>query len=145
MNKVEKRREKSIQFFVIQNNWNEVSRLLNQPYENALRRDRIHHLLSLNERLSKTKNARELGDNLIDPTLDPLYQLLQKEKYVLLYQALFSLTRTHQQIVIGYVLEKKSYRQLAKEIGFSDKTIKQQLDFSMKMLKIFLNKQGYYH
>ena len=71
MSKVDKNRNKKIQDASRNNNWEEVSRLLDQPLENSLRKDRQYKTVSMNNQVSYNGSLKEYGDNIADTNPDP--------------------------------------------------------------------------
>ncbi|HEP1290485.1 TPA: RNA polymerase sigma factor [Streptococcus pyogenes] len=78
--KVKKRREAKIEEAVKANDWEEVSRLLQQEQSNAERRDRYHKKRSLEESTSrKDGKQRERHELVASPDLNPEENLTLKE------------------------------------------------------------------
>ncbi|EAF0603851.1 sigma-70 family RNA polymerase sigma factor [Listeria monocytogenes] len=59
----------------------------------------------------------------------------KREEQMKLYDALETLNDIDQQIIHAYVLENKSYSKIAKEIGLSDKTVKNRFVLALQSLK----------
>ncbi|ANK39353.1 hypothetical protein AOB58_2551 [Staphylococcus sp. AntiMn-1] len=128
MNQVTKRREIKIQKALDNQDWDTISKLLNQPYENSKRKDRANHVLYLNHiNNSLEGNTYEFGDNIASSIYSPLESLLLKETQITVNKKLALLNKTDYAIIVGFYLEKKSYSQLSRETGLSDKTIKKRL------------------
>lgn len=136
-NKVDEKREEKIKQAVENNDWEEVSHLLNQPLANAERRDRAYGLLSLNKNMGKGQPI-EFGNFIPDKIMNPLDTLINREERPNVYDALQTLDDIDQQIIEDYVLENKSYSKIAKETGLSDKTVKKRLLLALKSLKTLL-------
>lgn len=80
MSKVKQRRKHKIDKAVKANDWNEVSRLLQQEQNNAERRDRYHHKKSLEESISHNDGKqRERHEMIASSNLTPEEALYQKE------------------------------------------------------------------
>ena len=121
LKKVEQRREEAIQRAVLAGDWNKVDNLLNQSYENLLRKDRSHGLCSLD---SISVETGSLLDTIADDS-DALSLLIKKEEIAIIKDAIERLLSERDiKILFGVVFEKKSFSQLATEVGLSDKTVK---------------------
>ncbi|ANQ64867.1 RNA polymerase sigma factor [Staphylococcus equorum] len=128
MNQVTERREIKIQNSLDNQDWDTISKLLNQPYENSKRKDRANHVLYLNHiNNSLDGNVYEFGDNIASSIYSPLEALLLKETQIIVNKKLASLNKIDYIIIVGFYLDKKSYSQLSRETGLSDKTIKKRL------------------
>ncbi|ARE22323.1 hypothetical protein FIB49_04580 [Lactococcus cremoris] len=137
-NTVEEKREDKIQAAAKAKNWNEVSKLLNQPFENAMRQDRGGAKYNRPSNVSLNYVAKgatsEFGNSIPDKSLNPLEFLIQQEEigqsldtYSVVHTALNHFDKTHQIILLGRITDKahqKSWSQLARETGLSDKTVK---------------------
>lgn len=97
-------------------------KLLDQEFENSLRKDSRYHLTNLNKIVSDNGRYTELIDLVRNNDSNPLDKLIEIEKNKILYKALKSLNSNEYQLFLSQVEEKKSYRQLAVELGISDKT-----------------------
>lgn len=120
---INKREEKILQAKK-QNDWDTVLKLLDQEFENSLRQDSRYHLTSLNKIVSDDGKYTELIDLVRNNDSNPLDKLIEIEKNKILYKALKSLNSNEYQLFLSRVEEKKSFRQLAIELGISDKTAK---------------------
>ena len=120
---INKREEKILQAKK-QNNWDTVLKLLDQEFENSLRQDSRYHLTSLNKIVSYDGKYTELIDLVRNNDSNPLDKLIEIEKNKILYKALKSLNSNEYQLFLSRVEENKSFRQLATELGVSDKTAK---------------------
>lgn len=136
MNQVSERREIKIQNALDNQDWYTISKLLNQPYENSKRKDRANHVLYLNHiNNSLDGNIYEFGDNIAGSIYSPLESFLLKETQIIVNKKLASLNKIDFAIIVGFYLDKKSYSQLSRETGLSDKTIKKRLTKSTIALK----------
>lgn len=138
MSKVDKNRNQKIQDASRNNNWEEVSRLLDQPLENSLRKDRQYKTVSMNNQMSYNGSLKEYGDNIADTNPNPLEHLIIQESKQQLEEALSKLSKQERQIVLGYYVFDKSYSNLAKELGISDKTVKKRLESTLQKMKNML-------
>ena len=121
LTKVEQRREEAIQSAVLTNDWVRVDKLLSQAFENLLRKDRSYGLCSLD---SKSVDTGSLLDTIADYN-DPLSLLIKKEEIAIISDTIERLLNdSDKKILCGVVFENKSFSQLAKEVGLSDKTVK---------------------
>lgn len=119
--KVEQRREEAIQSAVLTNDWVRVDKLLSQAFENLLRKDRSYGLCSLD---SRSVDTGSLLDTIADYN-DPLSLLIKKEEIAIISDTIERLLNdSDKKILCGVVFENKSFSQLAKEVGLSDKTVK---------------------
>lgn len=124
MSKIINKREEKILQAKKQNDWDTVLRLLDQEFENSLRQDSRYHLTSLNKIVSYDGKYTELIDLVRNNDSNPLDKLIEIEKNKILYKALKSLNSNEYQLFLSRVEENKSFRQLATELGVSDKTAK---------------------
>ena len=108
MSKIEERRERRINRAIRENDWNEVSRLLDQQFDNIKRQDRKYHLSSLNALVKKGGGITELIDLYNDNGLDPLEQVLINEVREYLCRALSKLSEDDRHIFLGIVIYGKS-------------------------------------
>ena len=139
MNHVENRREVNIQKAFDNNDWQTLLRLLNQPFENAQRKDRFYRVLSLNHaKLRSNGYHSEFGDLIASSSLTPLEHFLLKERQVHVKHALSLLNEIDYDIITGFYLDHKSYSQLSKDVGISDKTVKKRLIQNTSFLKSYL-------
>lgn len=119
--KVEQRREEAIQSAVLTNDWVRVDKLLSQDFENLHRKDRSYGLCSLD---SRSVDTGSLLDTIADYN-DPLSLLIKKEEIAIISDTIERLLNdSDKKILCGVVFENKSFSQLAKEVGLSDKTVK---------------------
>ena len=73
MNQVESKREANIQIAYKNGNWDTISELLNQPYENTRRKDRYYQVLSLNyPNINSQGQISELENFIASSTLTPI-------------------------------------------------------------------------
>ena len=122
--KVNQRRDEKIAIAASNQNWDEVSRLLNQPMENIYRKDREVKLSSLNYIISTEGRETDLVELIADNSSNPLEALLKREEKEVISRALQKLDNDDYIIVIGLACEGKSALQLTKETRFkSNKTI----------------------
>ena len=139
-NKVNEKREQKISIAVSQGNWDEVSKLIDQPYQNSTRKDRKYGTFSLFTNVEKDGKKTEYI-NYIMGYEDKTEKLLCKEEnYDELHAALLSLNEFQRNIIQGYYFENKSFLQLSREMPISDKTIKRHHDIALKQLKELLCK-----
>ena len=138
MSKVNEKRNQKIQDASRNNNWEEVSRLLDQPLENSLRKDRQYKTVSMNNRISYNGSLKEYGDNIADTNPNPLDYLITKENNQQLEEALSKLSEQERQIVLGYYVFDKSYSNLAKDLSISDKTVKKRLESTLQKMNNML-------
>ncbi len=124
MSKIINKREEKILQAKKQNDWDTVLKLLDQEFENSLRQDSRYHLTSLNKIVSYDGKYTELIDLVRNNDSNPLDKLIEIEKNKTLYKALKSLNSNEYQLFLSRVEENKSFRQLATELGVSDKTAK---------------------
>ena len=120
LKKVEQRREEAIQRAVLAGDWNKVDNLLNQSYENLLRKDRSHGLCSLD---SISVETGSLLDTIADDS-DALSLLIKKEEIAIINDTIKSLLSERDRKILYGVVEGRSYLSLAKEVRLSDKTVK---------------------
>ena len=130
--KVEQRREEAIQSAVLTNDWVRVDKLLSQAFENLLRKDRSYGLCSLD---SRYVDAGSLLDTIADYN-DPLSLLIKKEEIAIISDTIERLlSDSDKKILCGVVFENKSFSQLAKEVGLSDKTVKRHYERIIEILR----------
>lgn len=128
-NKVTLRREQKIVKAAQENNWKEVSRLLQQEQNNAERRDRYHHKRSFEENVSqKDSKKREQHEVIANSDLTPEEALIQKERDIveMIAEQNFSYKKTARQITIIYG-------------KISDVTVKDHYLKALKKLEIVLS------
>lgn len=134
--KVEQRRDEKIAIAASRNDWDEVSRLLDQEMNNLCRKDRENHLSSLNQIISKEGRDTELLELIADKSGNPLEALLDTEQKEVIARALQKLDVDEYIIVIGITCEGKSALQLTKETRFkSHKTVKTHYKRALQFLK----------
>ena len=132
LTKVEQRREEAIQSAVLTNDWVRVDKLLSQAFENLLRKDRSYGLCSLD---SSSIDKGSLLDTIADYN-DPLSLLIKKEEIAIMSDTIERLLNdSDKKILCGVVFENKSFSQLAKEVGLSDKTVKRHYDRIIERIK----------
>lgn len=124
MSKIINKREEKILQAKKQNDWDTVLKLLDQEFENSLRQDARYHLTSLNKIVSNDGKYTELIDIVRNNDSNPLDNLIEIERNKILFKALKSLSLREYKLFLSRVEEKKSFRQLAIELGISDKTAK---------------------
>lgn len=128
MNQVESKREANIQIAYKNGHWDTISKLLNQPYENTRRKDRYYQVLSLNyPNINSQGQISELENFIASSTLTPIECLLLKERQIEVNKALSLLSKTDYEMIIGFYLDHKSYSQISREVGISDKTVKKRI------------------
>ncbi|MGX7164497.1 sigma-70 RNA polymerase sigma factor region 4 domain-containing protein [Enterococcus massiliensis] len=137
MTKTDKKREEEIQYFAKKGDWDQVQRLLEQPLENSMRKDRYHKTLSLNY---NNEISGEFGDFIADPTPIALELLIHREKISTLNDILEHFSPEEKALLYGSVILEKSYLQLSREFNISDKTIKKRLITLKSTLKEALEK-----
>lgn len=141
-NKVEDKRDEWIEQAAKHGDWDEVLRLLDQPLANAERKDRAYGLLSLHWNIGTADNLRiELGDEIYDSSLNPLESLIQselQEEQVNPCTAIQTFDEVEQHILLGRLLDKKSFSKLSKEVKMSDKTVKSHFESDLEILKSLL-------
>ena len=82
MSKVENRRNREIDLAASAGKWSEVSRLLDQPFQNLERKGREYGLSSLNSLTVTERKTTELIDFIDDDTYNPEKDLLRKCRVV---------------------------------------------------------------
>lgn len=128
MNQVKSKREANIQIAYKNGDWDTISKLLNQSYENARRKDRYYQVLSLNyPNINSQGQISELENFIASSTLTPIECLLLKERQIEVNKALSLLSKTDYEMIIGFYLDHKSYSQISREVGISDKTVKKRI------------------
>ncbi|UJB24163.1 sigma-70 family RNA polymerase sigma factor (plasmid) [Staphylococcus hominis] len=136
MNQVESKREANIQIAYKNGHWDTISKLLNQSYENARRKDRYYQVLSLNyPNINSQGQITELENFIASSTLTPIECLLLKELQIEVNKALSLLSKTDYEMIIGFYLDHKSYSQISREVGISDKTVKKRITKATTSLK----------
>ncbi|CDG05798.1 sigma-70 family RNA polymerase sigma factor [Lactococcus lactis] len=142
MSKAEDKRDELIKQAAKGGKWDEVLRLLDQPLANAERKDRAHGLLSLQWNIGTADNLQiELGDEISDSSLNPLETLIQnelQEEQVNPFTPIQTFDEVEQHILLGRLLDKKSFSQLSKEVNMSDKTVKSHFESDLELLKSLL-------
>lgn len=132
LTKVEQRREETIQRAKRTGDWDRVDKLLNQPFENLLRKDRSYGLRSLD---SSSVDRGSLLDTVADHN-SPLSLLIKKEEIAIIKNAIERLlSERDRKILYGVVLEGKSYSSLSEEFGLSDKTVKRHYERIIEILR----------
>jgi len=132
LTKVEQRREEAIKRAALSGDWAKVDNLLNQPYENSCRKDRSYGLRSLD---SGSGDTDPLLDTIADYN-DPLTLLIKQERTVFINDTIKSLlSNRDREILFGVVFENKSFSQLSKEVGLSDKTVKRHYERIIEILR----------
>lgn len=123
-------------------NINEVKKVLNRCVENQERNDRyrpVRQAISLDETIKNfSGSSNTVGDfiykSLIDKSETPEKVLLRKELYLKLIKFLGALDF---EIVILRAIDIRTYSEIAKELGLSDKTVKSHYKKSIKKLRNF--------
>ena len=145
-NKVTLRREQTIVKAAQENNWKEVSRLLQQEQNNAERRDRYHHKRSFEENVSqKDSKKREQHEVIANSDLTPEEALIQKERSEAIKLAKEkALTQKERDIVEMIAEQNFSYKKTARQITIiygkiSDVTVKDHYLKALKKLEIVLS------
>ena len=83
MNQVKSKKEANIQIAYKNGDWDTISKLLNQSYENARRKDRYYQVLSLNyPNINSQGQISELENFIASSTLTPIECLLLKERQI---------------------------------------------------------------
>ncbi|HEL9639628.1 sigma factor-like helix-turn-helix DNA-binding protein [Streptococcus suis] len=132
---VAQKREEAIQRATTEKDWEAVSKLLDLPLENALRRDRKNKLVSLNSKNNESET--ELIETLTDNN-DSLTILIQNEEKRYLYQALSKLKDIEREILLDRVEFDWSFSKLARMHNISDKTAKKYYENARDMMKKIL-------
>lgn len=128
--KVFERREQKIEEAAKNNNWDEVSRLLQQEQSNAERRDRYHHKKSLEENISRNYGKqRERHEIVASSDLNPQEVLEKKETEQAVNKAKEILEPIDREIVEMVAEQGCSYKETARCISehykkMSDVTVK---------------------
>ena len=136
MSKIEERRERRINRAIRENDWNEVSRLLDQQFDNIKRQDRRYHLSSLNAIIKNERGIIELIDLYNDNSLNPLELILINEAREYLCRALSKLSEDDRHIFLVIVIHRKTLLELTKETRYkSHKTVKSHFEMSKKLLR----------
>ncbi|MDT0743496.1 sigma-70 family RNA polymerase sigma factor [Staphylococcus epidermidis] len=136
MNQVKSKREANIQIAYKNGDWDTISKLLNQSYENARRKDRYYQVLSLNyPNINSQGQISELENFIATSTLTPIECLLLKERQIEVNKALSLLSKTDYEMIIDFYLDHKSYSQISREVGISDKTVKKRIIKATTFLK----------
>ncbi|MBM6336697.1 sigma-70 family RNA polymerase sigma factor [Staphylococcus epidermidis] len=136
MNQVKSKREANIQIAYKNGDWDTISKLLNQSYENARRKDRYYQVLSLNyPNINSQGQISELENFIASSTLTPIECLLLKERQIEVNKALSLLSKTDYEMIIDFYLDHKSYSQISREVGISDKTVKKRIIKATTFLK----------
>lgn len=136
MNQVKSKRKANIQIAYKNGDWDTISKLLNQSYENARRKDRYYQVLSLNyPNINSQGQISELENFIASSTLTPIECLLLKERQIEVNKALSLLSKTDYEMIIGFYLDHKSYSQISREVGISDKTVKKRIIKATTFLK----------
>lgn len=136
MNQVESKREANIQIAYKNGHWDTISKLLDQSYENARRKDRYYQVLSLNyPNINSQGQITELENFIASSPLTPIECLLLKELQIEVNKALSLLSKTDYEMIIGFYLDHKSYSQISREVGISDKTVKKRITKATNFLK----------
>lgn len=132
MNRVSERREQKIQQAVAQGNWEEVLHLLDQPFENSLRKDRYYQLGSIEFQVSEKSTLADI--ELVDYD-DTVNILARVELIEAIDKLLATLDEIDQRIFELRVIEMESFRQISQEISLSDKTVKRRYEKTVGWLQ----------
>lgn len=143
MSKIINKREEKILQAKKQNDWGTVLKLLDQEFENSLRQDSRYHLTSLNKIVSDDGKYTELIDLIPNSIPNPLDNLIEIERKSILYKVLNNLNPCEYKLFIDRVEENKSFRQLATELGVSDKTAKARFEKIRLKIQEELHLMGY--
>ena len=136
MSKVKKRRNREIDSSASAGKWSEVSRLLDQPFQNLERKGRKYGLISLNSLTVTEGKTTELIDFIDDDTYNPEKDLLRKERSEYLDKALQKLSEDDLHIFLEVVLKGTSALQLTKETSYkSHKTIQRHYEKAVLFLQ----------
>lgn len=135
MSKVTIKREIRINEAVASDNWDEVLRLLDQPLENAERRDRRYGLLSSDYQLDDNKTV---GEVMLADNYTALDELIHAEFLDNLNEALATLSETDRIIVLSRAIDNIAYSKLAKLVNLSDKTVKRRYEKNLEYLRELL-------
>ncbi len=142
MSKVEDKRDELIEKGEKRDDWDEVLRLLDQPFANAERKDRAYGLLSLHWNIGTADNLQiELGDEISDYSLNLLESLIQsepKKEQVNPFTAIQTFDEVEQHILLGRLLDNKPFSKLSKEVNMSDKIVKSHFQKDLELLKSLL-------
>lgn len=132
MNRVSERREQKIQQEVAQGNWEEVLHLLDQPFENSLRKDRYYQLGSIEFQVSEKSTLADI--ELVDYD-DAVNILARVELIETIDKLLATLDEIDQRIFELRAIEMESFRQISKEVLLSDKTVKRRYEKAVEWLR----------
>ena len=132
MNRVSERREQKIQQAVAQGNWEEVLHLLDQPFENSLRKDRYYQLGSIEFQVSKKSTLADI--ELVDYD-DAVNILARVELIEAIYKLLATIDEIDQRIFELRAIEMESFRQISQEISLSDKIVKRRYEKTVGWLQ----------
>lgn len=132
MNRVSERREQKIQQAVAQGNWEEVLHLLDQPFENSLRKDRYYQLGSIEFQVSEKSTLADI--ELVDYD-DTVNILARVELIEAIDKLLATLDEIDQRIFELRAIEMESFRQISQEISLSDKTVKRRYEKTVGWLQ----------
>lgn len=136
MSKVENRRNREIDLAASAGKWSEVSRLLDQPFQNLERKGREYGLSSLNSLTVTERKTTELIDFIDDDTYNPEKDLLRKERSEYLDKALQKLSEDDLHIFLEVALKGTSALQLTKETSYkSHKTIQRHYEKAVLFLQ----------
>lgn len=136
MSKVKKRRNLEIDSSASAGKWSEVSRLLDQPFQNLERKGRKYGLSSLNSLTVTEGKTTELIDFIDDDTYNPEKNLLRKERSEYLDKALQKLSEDDLHIFLEVALKGTSALQLTKETSYkSHKTIQRHYEKAVLFLQ----------
>ena len=109
MSKVENRRNREIDSSASAGKWSEVSRLLDQSFQNLERKGRKYGLSSLNSLTVTEGKTTELIDFIDDDTYNPEKDLLRKERSEYLDKALQKLSEDDLHIFLEVALKGSAF------------------------------------
>lgn len=132
MNRVSERREQKITQAVAESNWEEVLHLLDQPFENSLRKDRYYQLGSLEFQVSEKSTLADI--ELVDYD-DAVNILARVELIEAIDKLLVTLDEIDQRIFELRAIEMESFRQISQEVSLSDKTVKRRYEKTVGWLQ----------
>lgn len=133
--KVAERREQKIKEAAAEADWDEVQRLLNQPYENAERKDRYHGKVSLDYHYSDDKTT--LYD-FVSHGKDALEVILEKEAIEKIHEAIASLPEIEQKIISEIDFSGMRPTEVAKKLALADSTISRKHKKVLEKLELLL-------
>ena len=127
MSKVENRRNREIDSASSAGKWSEVSRLLDQPFQNLERKGREYGLSSLNSLTVTERKTTELIDFIDDDTYNPekaLQKLSEDDLHIFLEVALKGTSALQLTKETSYKSHKTIQRHYEKAVLFLQKELK---------------------